>query len=74
VQDKTETFAYFNKPEKNFIEERIFDGKFHFSPKIIKSTDYAKVVCNAMSQRLQGKKLIVQGSEAKNSLYADYDK
>lgn len=52
----------------------MFDGKFHFSPKIVKSIDYATIVCNTMSQRQQGKKLIVQGSEAKSNLYADYDK
>lgn len=68
VQDKNEAMAYINST-KGVVDGQLFNfySNKNFSPKIVSSYHYANVVCNAMKEKLTGKSLLVQGSQAKSA-------
>lgn len=36
----------------------------NFKPKIVKSTDFAKTVCDTIAAKVQGKRILVRGTES----------
>lgn len=51
----------------------MFESNFHFSPKIVSVSQYAQTVCDVLSKKIQGKRIIVRGNEVKNAVYGDFD-
>lgn len=37
------------------------------------ANEYARIVCEVMRDRVQGKKLLVRGTEGKQPIYIDYN-
>lgn len=74
MQDQAESLAYFNSTKTGYLEKHTFDSKFHFSPKAVSLADYARIVCDTLAKKVQGKRLLVRGSEAKDAIYFDYIK
>lgn len=74
VQDKTEALAYFNSDKTNILEKHVFSSKFHFYPRIANASGYADVVCHALANKIQGKRLIVRGQKSKDAFYGDFSR
>lgn len=36
----------------------------NFKPKLVQSTDFAKVVCDTIAAKVQGKRILVRGTES----------
>lgn len=75
IQDKTEAMSFINSA-KGFPEAQIYNfyASEHFSPRVVDAKYYAKLVAKNLQDKVQGKTLLVQGSQEKKPFEVDSDR